>query len=88
MRGLGVAMGNAETEVKRNADFVTLGNDEDGIAYVVRKFILGHNTLRLAMHRSYWRLKWRAHKAEKQLSAWTEGTERPLPLTTADNHQV
>lgn len=67
--GLGVAMGNAETEVKRNADFVTLGNDEDGIAYVVRKFILGHNTLRLAMHRSYWRLKWRAHKAEKQLSA-------------------
>lgn len=31
--GLGVAMGNAEEEVKAIADFVTLSNLEDGVAY-------------------------------------------------------
>lgn len=38
--GLGVAMGNAEEEVKAIADFVTLTNEEDGVAYAVEKFVL------------------------------------------------
>lgn len=38
--GLGVAMGNAEEEVKAVADFVTLSNTDDGVAYAVRKFVL------------------------------------------------
>ena len=38
MVGLGVAMGNAFDEVKRNANDITLSNDEDGIAnYLKRK---------------------------------------------------
>lgn len=38
--GLGVAMANAQDIVKENADFITLTNDEDGVAYVVNRFIL------------------------------------------------
>lgn len=38
--GLGVAMENATLEVKEAADFITKSNDEDGIAYVIEKFIL------------------------------------------------
>lgn len=38
--GLGVAMDNAQLEVKRAADFITRSNDEDGIAHVVEEFIL------------------------------------------------
>lgn len=38
--GLGVAMGNAEAEVKAKADFVTLSNTEDGVAYAVERFVL------------------------------------------------
>lgn len=38
--GLGVAMGNAPEEVKRCSDFVTLSNDEDGVAEVIKKFCL------------------------------------------------
>ena len=38
--GLGVAMGNALDEVKAIADYVTLSNDEDGMAHVIEKFIL------------------------------------------------
>ena len=38
--GMGVAMANARDEVKAEADYVTLSNDEDGVAYVVEKFIL------------------------------------------------
>lgn len=37
--GLGVAMANAEDEVKESADFVTLSNEEDGVAHVIEKFI-------------------------------------------------
>ncbi|MFA9465253.1 MAG: Cof-type HAD-IIB family hydrolase [Velocimicrobium sp.] len=37
--GLGVAMKNAQEDVKREADFITYSNDEDGIAYVIEKFI-------------------------------------------------
>lgn len=38
--GLGVAMGNARDDVKEMADFVTKSNEEDGVAYVIEKFIL------------------------------------------------
>lgn len=37
--GLGVAMGNARSEIKAVADYVTLSNDEDGIAHVIEKFV-------------------------------------------------
>ena len=37
--GLGVAMGNAFKEVKEAADYVTLTNEEDGVAHVIEKFI-------------------------------------------------
>lgn len=38
--GLGVAMGNATDEIKDLADYVTLSNNEDGVAHVINKFIL------------------------------------------------
>lgn len=38
--GLSVAMGNGENYIKELADFVTLNNDEDGVAYAVKKFVL------------------------------------------------
>lgn len=38
--GLGVAMANAQPQVKEVADFITYSNDEDGIAHVIHKFIL------------------------------------------------
>ena len=42
--GLGAAMSNAQEVVKENADFITLSNEEDGVAHVVEKFILSENT--------------------------------------------
>lgn len=38
--GLGVAMENAKDQVKEVADFITKSNEEDGVAYVIEKFIL------------------------------------------------
>lgn len=38
--GLGVAMGNADEEIKIMAQYVTASNDEDGVAEVIEKFIL------------------------------------------------
>lgn len=38
--GLGVAMGNAQPVVKESANYITLSNDEDGVAHVVNEFIL------------------------------------------------
>lgn len=38
--GLGVAMENAIEEVKKVADFITKSNMEDGVKYVIDKFIL------------------------------------------------
>ena len=38
--GLGVAMANAQEIVRQNADYITLSNEEDGVAAVVEKFIL------------------------------------------------
>lgn len=40
MAGTGVAMGNAIPKLKESADYVTLTNDEDGIADYLEKFIL------------------------------------------------
>lgn len=36
--GLGVCMGNGRDEIKAISDFVTLSNDEDGVAYMIEKF--------------------------------------------------
>ena len=38
--GLGVAMENAVLPVKKAADYVTLSNNDDGIAHVIEKFML------------------------------------------------
>ncbi|MBQ8558366.1 MAG: HAD family phosphatase [Tyzzerella sp.] len=37
--GLGVAMANAQDIVKKNADFITKSNDEDGVLYVINQFM-------------------------------------------------
>ena len=37
--GLGIAMGNAQQVVKDHADYITLSNEQDGIAEAVEKFI-------------------------------------------------
>ena len=37
--GLGVAMDNAQNITKDEADYITLSNEEDGVAAVVEKFI-------------------------------------------------
>lgn len=37
--GLGVAMSNAQNVVKEAADYITLSNEEDGVAAAVKKFI-------------------------------------------------
>lgn len=38
--GLGVAMGNASDHIKSLADFITLTNEEDGVAHAIEKFVL------------------------------------------------
>lgn len=38
--GLGVAMGNATDDVKEAADYITLTNEEDGVAHVIEKFMM------------------------------------------------
>lgn len=40
--GLGVAMENAQKPVKRVADYITRSNEEDGVAHVIHKFVLGY----------------------------------------------
>lgn len=37
--GLGVAMANANDQVRAAADYITLSNDEDGVAHVIEKFM-------------------------------------------------
>jgi hydroxymethylpyrimidine pyrophosphatase-like HAD family hydrolase len=39
--GLGVAMANAEPEVKAVADYITASNDEDGIADLLEEILPG-----------------------------------------------
>ena len=36
--GFGIAMANANKEVKEAADYITLSNDENGVAYALKKF--------------------------------------------------
>ena len=36
--GLGVAMANAQEIVRQNADYITLSNEEDGVAYAIERF--------------------------------------------------
>ncbi len=38
--GLGVAMENAVLPVRQAADYITLSNNEDGVAHVIEKFVL------------------------------------------------
>ncbi|EPW3767955.1 sugar-phosphatase [Vibrio fluvialis] len=38
--GMGIAMANAMEETKRIADYITLSNDEDGVAAAIEKFAL------------------------------------------------
>lgn len=38
--GLGVAMENGFDEVKEIADYITLSNEEDGVAHVINKFMI------------------------------------------------
>lgn len=39
--GLGVAMANAVPELRQRADLVTASNDEDGVAAVLERYVLG-----------------------------------------------
>ncbi len=41
MAGIGVAMGNAEDSLKEIADYVTLTNDEDGVAAAIERLVWG-----------------------------------------------
>jgi hypothetical protein len=43
--GLGIAMANAQEPVKAVADYVTRSNEEDGVAYVVERFVLGKGSV-------------------------------------------
>lgn len=38
--GFGVAMANADEEIKQQADFITLNNDEDGVSFIIETFFL------------------------------------------------
>lgn len=40
MAGVGIAMANASNRLKKEADEITLSNDEDGIAYYIEKNLL------------------------------------------------
>ena len=40
LAGLGVAMGNATEQVKASAQYVSLTNEEDGVAHAIHKFIV------------------------------------------------
>ena len=37
--GLGIAVGNASAQVKEAADWIVPGNDEDGVAYGIRRIL-------------------------------------------------
>lgn len=41
MAGIGVAMGNADDSLKKIADYVTLANDEDGVAVAIERLVWG-----------------------------------------------
>ncbi|MFS8578743.1 MAG: HAD hydrolase family protein, partial [Novibacillus thermophilus] len=39
--GIGVAMGNAQERVREAADWVTVTNEEDGVATAIHRWVLG-----------------------------------------------
>lgn len=39
--GLGVAVGNAQEEVKRNANVVTVTNEQDAVAVIIQQYVFG-----------------------------------------------
>jgi hydroxymethylpyrimidine pyrophosphatase-like HAD family hydrolase len=39
MAGIGVAMGNGMEAAKKAADYITLSNDEDGVAAALEHFL-------------------------------------------------
>ena len=41
--GIGIAMGNAVDEVKAIADFITVSNDEDGIAIALEQLLYSND---------------------------------------------
>lgn len=41
--GLGIAVANAKEQIKKEADFITLSNEENGVAYAINKFIFNNN---------------------------------------------
>lgn len=43
LAGMGVAMANAAPEVRAEADYVTLSNEEDGVAAAIEKFCYAHD---------------------------------------------
>ena len=43
--GIGVAMENGLPEVKRAADFVTKSNEDDGVAWAIRKLVFQEKSL-------------------------------------------
>jgi len=43
--GIGVAMGNAQQLVKETADHITLTNQENGVAFAIRKWALKKETV-------------------------------------------
>lgn len=67
--GMGIAMGNAETEVQGVSNYITVDNDHDGVAYAINKFVFHHNVLKRMMHTNFWRLKWQQHKRRNQKMA-------------------
>lgn len=42
--GLGVAMGNARSEIKEQADIITVTNEEDGVAEAIERYVLNKGT--------------------------------------------
>lgn len=42
--GCGVVVGNASEQIRKEADFVTRSNDDDGVAYALEEMILSHTT--------------------------------------------
>lgn len=43
--GLSIAMGNSSDYVKSKADYVTKNHDQDGVAYAIKKYILGEEQI-------------------------------------------
>jgi hydroxymethylpyrimidine pyrophosphatase-like HAD family hydrolase len=39
--GLGITLENGVDEIKEAADYVTAGNNEDGVAKAIEKFVFG-----------------------------------------------